>query len=199
MADRILLIGSNNKDKARELRALLDDSPWDVRTLSEFDPVQEPEETEDTFEGNALLKARYYASRIDLPCVADDSGLEVDALDGAPGVYSARYAGENGTYEDNNRKLLDALEGVPEEARKARFVCLAAFVNEDGGEHIERGTVDGTIAAECRGAHGFGYDPLFIPNGFDRTFGEFEPEAKAEVSHRGRAFAKLCAHLASIA
>ncbi len=196
--DRILLIGSNNENKARELRALLDDSPWDLRTLSDFDPVPEPEETEDTFEGNALLKARYYARCFDLSCVADDSGLEVDALNGVPGVYSARYAGENCTYEDNNRKLLAALEGVPEEGRKARFVCLAAFVNEDGVEHVERGCVGGTIAAACRGEHGFGYDPVFIPEGFDQTFGELAPEAKAAVSHRGRAFAKLCAHLASI-
>ena len=197
--DRILLIGSNNKSKTRELRALLDDSPWDLRRLDDFDPVPEAEETQDTFEGNALLKARYYARRFNVACVADDSGLEVDALNGAPGVYSARYAGVNCTYEDNNRKLLAALEGIPEEGRKARFVCLAAFVNEDGGEHVERGSVGGVIAAECRGEHGFGYDPVFIPEGFDQTFGELPPEVKAGVSHRGRAFGKLCTHLASIA
>ena len=196
--DRVLLIGSNNKDKAREIRSLLEDSPWDVKSLSDFAPVREPEETEATCEGNALLKARYYAEHFGVACVADDSGLEVDALDGAPGVYSARYAGEGCSYADNNRKLLAALEGLPSERRCARFVCVVAFVDEEGGEHLERGTAEGAIAPECRGEHGFGYDPLFIPDGFDRTFGEFAPEAKAAVSHRGRAFRKLCNHLASL-
>ncbi len=196
--DRVLLIGSNNKDKAREIRNLLGDSPWDVKSLDDFAPVPEPEETEATCEGNALLKARYYAKRFDVACVADDSGLEVDALDGAPGVYSARYAGENCTYADNNRKLLSALEGLPVEKRHARFVCVAAFVDEEGAEHVEGGTVEGVIAPESRGEHGFGYDPVFIPDGFDLTFGESTPEAKAEVSHRGRAFRNLCHHLASL-
>ena len=196
--DRVLLIGSNNKDKAQEIRALLDDSPWNIKSLADLTPVPEPEETEKTFEGNALLKARYYAERFGVACVADDSGLEVDALDGAPGVYSARYAGENCTYADNNRKLLAALKGVPEERRQARFVCMAAFVDEEGGEHVERGTVEGVIAPECRGEYGFGYDPLFVPEGFDRSFGELTPEAKSAVSHRGRAFRKLCEYLASL-
>lgn len=196
--DRILLIGSNNKDKAHEIRALLADSPWDVRRLADFAPVPEPEETETTCEGNALLKARYYAERFGTACVADDSGLEVDALDGAPGVYSARYAGEGCSYADNNRKLLTALEGLPAEKRHARFVCVAALVDEEGAEHVERGTVEGVIAPESRGEHGFGYDPVFIPDGFDLTFGESTPEAKAEVSHRGRAFRKLCDYLASL-
>ncbi len=196
--DRVLLIGSNNRDKAQEIHALLGDSPWDVRSLADLTPVPEPEETEATFKGNALLKARYYAERFEVACVADDSGLEVDALDGAPGVYSARYAGENCTYADNNRKLLAALERVPEEGRQARFVCMAAFVDEEGGEHVERGTVEGVIAPECRGEYGFGYDPLFIPDGLDRSFGELTPEAKADVSHRGRAFRKLCDYLWSL-
>ena len=148
---RVLLIGSNNKDKAHEIRALLGDTPWDVKSLADLTPVPEPEETEKTFEGNALLKARYYAGRFDVACVADDSGIEVDALDGAPGVYSARYAGEDCTYADNNRKLLAALEHVPEERRRTRFVCMAAFVDEEGGEHVEQGTVEGVIAPECRG------------------------------------------------
>lgn len=199
MADRILLIGSNNKDKARELRALLDDSPWDLRTLADFDPVQEPEETEDTFEGNALLKARYYARLFNLSCVADDSGLEVDALNGAPGVYSARYAGEDCTYADNNRKLLREMEHVMVEGRrKARFVCCAAFVDLDGHEHVERGTVEGTIAVTPRGGLGFGYDPVFLPKGSIYTFGELSPEEKAKMSHRGAAFRMLRDHLLSL-
>ena len=196
--DNVLLIGSNNKDKAREIRSLLEDSPWDVKSLSDFEPVSEPEETEATCEGNALLKARYYAEHFGVACVADDSGLEVDALDGAPGVYSARYAGEGCSYADNNRKLLAALEGLPAERRHARFACVAAFVDGEGGEHVEQGTVEGVIAPECLGEYGFGYDPLFIPDGFDCTFGELAPEAKAEVSHRGLAFRKLCDYLASL-
>ncbi len=196
--DRVLLIGSNNKDKAQEIRSLLADSPWEVKSLSDFAAVPEPEETEATCEGNAQLKARYYADRFGVACVADDSGIEVDALDGAPGVYSARYAGEDCSYADNNRKLLAALEGLPTERRHARFVCVAALVDEESAEHVERGTVEGVIAPECRGEYGFGYDPLFIPDGFDRTFGEFAPEAKAAVSHRGRAFRKLCDYLASL-
>ena len=196
--DNVLLIGSNNKDKAHEIRMLLGDSPWQVKSLADLSAAPEPEETEETLEGNALLKARYYAERFGVACLADDSGLEVDALDGAPGVYSARYAGEGCSYADNNRKLLAALEGLPAERRHARFVCAAAFVDEEGGEHVERGTVEGVIAPECRGEYGFGYDPLFIPDGFDCTFGELAPEAKAEVSHRGLAFRKLCDYLASL-
>lgn len=196
--DRILLIGSGNKDKTGELRALLKASGWEVRGLAEYPSVAEPEETEDSFEGNALLKARYYSHYFDVACVADDSGLEVDALNGSPGVYSARYAGETCTYDDNNRKLLAELAGVAGTKRGARFVCVAAFLDEDGREHVERGTVDGTIATACLGSNGFGYDPLFVPEGFDQTFAELAPEVKAGVSHRGRAFFKLCAHLTSL-
>ncbi len=193
---RALLIGSNNKDKAAELAGLLADTPWTVKTLAEFGSVPEPDETEDTFEGNALLKARYYSAYFGVACVADDSGLEVDVLNGAPGVYSARYAGEDCTYDDNNRKLLAALQGVPPEDRTARFVCCAAFVDTNGAQHVERGTVEGRIAPEPRGTQGFGYDPVFIPNGYDRTFGELSPDVKHSVSHRGEAFQKLSAYLA---
>ena len=196
---RVVLIGSNNPDKAVELRELLRDTPWEVKTLAEFHALAEPKETESTFAGNALLKARYYAGRLGVACVADDSGLEADALEGAPGVYSARYAGRDCTYDDNNRKLLTALAGVPEAERTARFVCCAALVDGQGREHVECGTVEGRIAPECRGTHGFGYDPLFIPQGFEQTFGEMDPEAKSRISHRGRAFRKLREHLAAIA
>lgn len=193
---RVLLIGSNNKDKAAELTGLLADTPWTVKTLADFATVPEPEETEPTFDGNALLKARYYGTRFGVACVADDSGIEVDALDGAPGVYSARYAGEDCTYDDNNRKLLAALDERPAEERGARFVCSAAFVNTNGHEHVERGTVEGMIAPEPRGANGFGYDPVFIPNGFEQTFGELPPHVKHDISHRGEAFRKLSNYLA---
>ena len=196
---KVLLIGSNNPDKASELRALLADTPWEVRTLSDYPPVSEPEETEDTFEGNALLKARYYGRHFGVACVADDSGLEVEALNGAPGIYSARYAGEGCTYADNNHKLLREMDDIIVEGRrKARFVCSAAFVDEDGNERVETGTVEGGISPVPRGDYGFGYDPIFLPKGSIYTFGELAPEEKAKISHRGEAFRKLCGHLLSL-
>jgi XTP/dITP diphosphohydrolase len=194
---RVLLIGSGNLDKQQELRDLLSGSSWDVKGLQEFESVEEPEETEETFEGNALLKARYYGKRFNVACVADDSGIEVDALDGAPGVYSARYAGEDCTYDDNNQKLLIALKDLDTLKRGARFVSCAAFVDTDGTEHVERGTVDGTVGFDVAGPHGFGYDPLFIPEGYEKTFGELGPEIKAQISHRGRAFRAMSTYLES--
>ncbi len=188
---RILLIGSGNPDKARELQLLLTDTPWVVKDLSAYPPVDEPEENETTFEGNALLKARYYAAAHDVACVADDSGLEVDSLGGAPGVYSARYGGAHCSYDDNNVKLLDALKDCGGVTRRARFVCCAAFVNGDGSVYGTRGTVEGTIATECRGSHGFGYDPLFVPEGYTQSFGEMRHEEKYAISHRSRAFGTM--------
>ena len=190
-ATRTLLIGTGNRDKAAELKTLLADSVWRVVGLEDLDLIPEPEEDQATFEANALLKSRYYSSHYGLPCVADDSGLEVDALRGAPGVYSARYAGPGCSYADNNRKLLRELEDVPEAARTARFVCCAAYVDTGGIEHVERGVVEGRIALKPRGHNGFGYDPLFIPQGYHETFGELPPEAKHRVSHRGQAFRKM--------
>lgn len=195
---KVLLIGSGNRDKAKELRALLQDTQWEIKTLADFNSVPEPEETEDTFEGNAELKARYYAEQFGVACVADDSGIEVDALNGEPGVYSARYAGEDCTYDDNNQKLLGALSEVAESDRGARFVCCAAFVDGHGDAHIERGTVEGTLAHECRGPHGFGYDPLFVPEGQQSTFAEMDPATKSGISHRARAFKKMSDHLAGL-
>lgn len=193
---KTLLIGSGNRDKAAELERLLDGAAWEVKTLRDFPEVTEPEETESTFEGNALLKARYYGKAFNVACVADDSGIEVDALNGAPGVWSARYAGENCTYDDNNRKLLTALKDVPLAKRRARFVCCAAFVDLDGTEHVEFGTVEGIVASAPRGSNGFGYDPVFVPSGFEQTFGELNALVKASVSHRGEAFGKMSTWLA---
>ena len=193
----ILVIGSGNRDKARELAELLKGLPWDVKSLADFPAVPEPEETGTTFEENALLKARFYSAALGgIACIADDSGLAVDALDGAPGVYSARYAGEGCSYADNNEKLLDALADYPWHLRTARFVCCAAFHAPNGDEHTELGTVEGKISMEPFGENGFGYDPLFVPSGEDRTFGEMTPAEKHKISHRGRAFAQLRAWLA---
>lgn len=194
----VLLIGSGNKDKARELSMMLKGLPWEVKGLGDFPAVEEPEETEETFEGNALLKAKYYSEQFGVACVADDSGLAVDALDGAPGVYSARYAGEGCSYADNNSKLLDALEKFYWPERTARFLCCAAFYPLSGEAHTVMGTVEGHIAVDCSGASGFGYDPVFVPDGHDRTFAEMRPEEKHAISHRGRAFTALKAYLEAL-
>ncbi len=192
---KTLLIGSNNPGKARELAELLEGLPWEVKSLRDFPPAPEPEESGTTFEENALLKARYFCERYQVAVVADDSGLEVDALNGAPGVYSARYAGEPADHAKNNEKLLDALAETPWHERTARFVCCAVFLAPDTEPHIEYGTVEGHIAMECFGGQGFGYDPLFVPEGHDRTFGEMENAEKHRMSHRGRALQKIRAYL----
>jgi len=186
---RVLLVGSGNPDKARELDVYLRDSPWHVKSLEAYPFVEEPEENETTFAGNALLKARYYCAAHDVACVADDSGLEVDALDGAPGIYSARYDGPECCYTANNAKLLSELAQHCESQRQARFVCCAAYADPAGRTHVVEGTVEGRIALACCGKDGFGYDPLFIPNGFSKTFAEMRPEEKQRISHRGQAFA----------
>lgn len=194
----VLLIGSGNRDKAAELARLLGGLPWEVHGLKDYPEIEEPEETGDTFEENAALKARYYGEAFGVTCVADDSGIAVDALDGAPGVYSARYAGENCTYADNNAKMLDALRETTNDERGAKFVCCAALYRNGEVQRIERGEVLGSIARAGRGDKGFGYDPLFVPEGETRTFAEMAPEEKHALSHRGRAFAKMKAYLESI-
>jgi XTP/dITP diphosphohydrolase len=191
----VLLIGSGNRDKAAELAQLLRGLPWEVKCLKDFEAVEEPEEDGETFEANALLKAEFYGSHFGVACVADDSGLEVDALNGAPGVYSARYAGEHCSYGDNNTKLLDALTDTPQSQRGARFVCCAVFRALDNATHVVRGTCEGNIATNTRGHNGFGYDPVFIPQGHDKTFGELDASNKHDLSHRGEAFTQMRAFL----
>ena len=199
MPDRTLLIGSGNRDKARELAAILDETPWIVQCLADLEDIEPPTEDGEAFEDNALLKASYYGAAFGLPCVADDSGLEVDVLDGAPGVWSARYAGEGCFYADNNAKLLRELQGWRDpDARRSRFVCCAAYVDPDGRRFVDRGSVEGRIALEPRGSEGFGYDPIFIPDGWEETFAELPQEIKHAISHRGRAFAKLKAFLETL-
>ncbi len=193
-----LLIGSGNLKKAAEIADLLDGLPWIVKSLADFPPVREPEETGTAFEENALLKARYYSKLFHVATAADDSGLVVDALDGAPGVQSARYAGEQCDDAANNAKLLAALADVPAERRIARFVCCAAIAFPEGQSHVEMGTVEGRIAPEPRGSRGFGYDPLFIPEGYTLTFGELDPEIKRAISHRARAMHRLRDYVRSL-
>jgi non-canonical purine NTP pyrophosphatase (RdgB/HAM1 family) len=188
---RVLLVGSGNPDKTRELEVLLRETPWQVKSLNAYPGVKEPDEIETTFAGNALLKARYYCDAHGVACVADDSGLEVAALSGAPGIYSARYAGPACSYSDNNAKLLSELAQCGDSERQARFVCCAAYADPDGTTHVVEGMVEGCIATACRGEDGFGYDPLFIPDGFSVTFAEMGSEEKHRISHRGRAFATM--------
>jgi XTP/dITP diphosphohydrolase len=189
------VLASNNPDKAAEIRAILGDALPGIVLRPRPVDVAEVEETGDTLEANARLKAAAIASATLLPAVADDTGLEVLALDGAPGVYSSRYAGESATYADNVAKLLGALRGVAD--RRARFRTVAMVRWPDGREVVADGVVDGTIAAEARGTNGFGYDPVFVPDGGGGlTFAELGPEGKHRLSHRGRAFRALAARLA---
>lgn len=194
----VLLVGSGNRKKAVELSALLQGLRWEVRGLHDYPSVPEPEETGTTFEENAMLKARYYSEAFGVACLADDSGLAVDALGGAPGIYSARYAGPEATDADNSAKLLAELEEYLWHERTARFICHAAFWRPGQPVHLECGTVEGHISMEPFGTGGFGYDPLFVPLGFDRTFGEMDAVEKQSLSHRGQALAKIRIYLESL-
>lgn len=196
---RKLLIGSANGNKARELAELVADLPWTVLSLRDLPEVDAPEETGHTFAENAALKARYYGDRFDMACIADDSGLMVDFLDGAPGVLSARYAGEEGNDSANNQKLLEALEEALWHERTAHFVCCAAFYEPGGEVHLETGEVRGHISVAPFGSNGFGYDSLFVPDGHETTFAEMSASEKHAISHRGRAFAKMRAWLETCA
>ena len=193
-----LLIGSNNRAKARELALLLEGLPWEVKSLAEFPEAPEPVEDGLSFEDNACKKARYFCERYGVACVADDSGIAVDALGGAPGVHSARYSGPRATDRDNNAKLLEELARFGPGERTARFVCCVAFCRPGEEPHIELGAVEGAIATAPRGPQGFGYDPLFVPAGYTKTFAEMDPADKLAISHRGRALRKLRAFLETL-
>lgn len=187
-----LLVATRNRGKLQELRELLQLGP-DVELISLEDVPPVPKVVEDgaTFEANARKKACETALASGLPVLADDSGLEVDALGGAPGVYSARYAGPDVSDEENNRKLLSELEGVGEAQRTARFRCVLAWAEPDGARagqaRLAHGTCEGWIAHEPRGEAGFGYDPLFVPDGYAQTLAELGSEVKGRISHRADA------------
>jgi XTP/dITP diphosphohydrolase len=187
-----LVLATANPDKAREITEVLRDAGLGIELLPRPGDVDEVEETGDTLEENARLKAVALCAATGLPALADDTGLEVDALGGAPGVRSARFAGEDVTYADNVHKLLDVLREVPVAERGARFATVAIAHFPDGREIAAIGTVEGAIATEARGDGGFGYDPVFTPDeGDGRTFAEMSPVEKHAVSHRGRAFRTL--------
>ena len=188
---RILVVGTRNVKKCREMAHALQGLPLEVRPLSDFDPVPPAVEDGETFEANAAIKAVLYARATGRWCVADDSGLEVPALGNRPGVYSARWGGQDGNDELNNRRLLEELRLVPHDRRQARFVCVAVLASPEGPLVEARGTCQGVILDEARGQGGFGYDPLFFLPGLGKTMAELTPDEKLAVSHRGLALGEL--------
>ena len=191
------LLATHNKKKRAELARILAPLGVEVLTAEEAGvALTDVEETGETFEENAVLKAESGCRESGMPCVADESGLSVDALDGAPGVYSARYAGEHGNDDKNIEKLLDALQDVPQEKRTARFVCTACCIFPDGTRILTSGECPGTIAFAGSGSGGFGYDPVFVPAEADgRSMAELSDMEKDAISHRRRALEKLAAVL----
>ncbi len=185
-----LVLATRNLHKVREITEILGDLSVEILSAADFPDLPPLTEDGSTLEENALRKARVVFQATGLPALADDSGLEVFYLAKRPGVHSARYAGANATYEENNKKLLAELKGVPPRRRNAQFRCAVAFVSERG-EHVVEGVTEGTIMEEPRGAGGFGYDPLFQPNGFQQTYAEMLPELKNKISHRAKALEKL--------
>lgn len=187
-----LVLATNNRHKAAELQALLSDVGVRIRTLAEFPDAPEVVEDGTTCEANAIKKATAIANHTGLPAMADDTGLMVEALGGRPGVYAARYAGEQATYEDNWRKLLGELQGVPVAKRRARFVTVVAFVPRPGVQaQVVEGALDGVIAEQPAGTYGFGYDPVFVVPELGKTLAQLTSEEKNRISHRARALAKV--------
>ncbi len=186
-----LVFATNNKNKVKEVRAML---PEDIEILSlkDIGCTEEIVEDADTIEGNARIKADYITKEYGYDCFADDTGLEVDALNGAPGVHAARYAGENVTYEDNVQKMLREMKD--KNNREARFITVVAL-NLNGKQYLFRGICKGDILKEKKGKSGFGYDPIFQPKGFDRSFAEMDLNEKGEISHRGKAMKELITFL----
>ncbi len=196
MRQRIrLVVASHNRAKAAEIERILRDEglELDAVSLADFPDVAPPPEIGQTFAENAMLKAEGAAAATGLPAVADDSGLEVDALDGEPGILSARYAGEGASDQDRYQKVLKLLRDVPGHERAARFRCAAAYADPDGTALLAEGTCEGHTAREPRGTSGFGYDPIFLPEGETRTMAQLTPSEKHAISHRGRAFRELAA------
>jgi len=188
---RDLVLATRNRHKSAELAAILAGLPVRIRTMDEFPDVPDVVEDGDTCEANAIKKARAVSEATKLLAVADDTGLEVDALGGRPGVYAARYAGLKATYEDNCRKLLKELAGVPRARRTARFVTVAVVAAPSEKVHVTAGRLDGLITEVAAGAQGFGYDPVFYVPDLGKTLAELSSEEKNRISHRAKAFAQV--------
>ena len=196
---RTLLIATRNRGKLKEIKTLLDNLPVKIIDLSQYPSIETVEESGGTFTDNATLKASGYARQAGVLTLADDSGLMVDALDGAPGVHSARYAGEGASDGERTAKLLRDLADVPQGQRTARFISVIAIAQNDGKiVNVSLGECEGQISAEPLGAGGFGYDSIFIPGGSTLTFAQMESAEKDRISHRARALSKAAAFLSAL-
>lgn len=186
-----IFIATKNKGKVNDFQKLFSSYQVEVKSLLDNHGLPDVEETGSTFEENAALKAETIAARLQTPVLADDSGLMVDVLDGRPGIYSARYAGEEKNDLENLKKVLQELEGVPDEARTARFVCVLAVAIPNQQTLFKKGFCEGKIAKHPKGDNGFGYDPIFIPSGYNKTMAELSQEEKNKISHRHQALLQL--------
>jgi len=186
-----IILATHNRGKMKEMSSILAHLPVKLLTLDDFPQIGEIPETGETLKENAFIKAETVHQKTGLPALADDTGLEVDALDGAPGVHSSRYDGETATFEDNCRKMLQEMDGIPAEERTARFHTVIAFVSDSGNEWTE-GMVEGRILEKKQGDGGFGYDPLFYYPPLKKTFAELNSEQKNNISHRGKALRNFC-------
>ncbi|MGZ3559791.1 MAG: XTP/dITP diphosphatase [Thermodesulfobacteriota bacterium] len=186
-----MIVATRNRGKTREIREALKGLGVRIRSLNDFSNVPEIEENGKTFVDNALKKARYYTKYFGKVTLADDSGLEVDFLKGLPGIYSARYAGEKASSQENNEKLLREMEGVPISKRGARFKCVIAVVSPDGREILAEGVCKGRIGFGEKGRKGFGYDPLFVLPNYGKTMAQLSLKEKNKISHRGKALRKI--------
>ncbi|HLR03746.1 MAG TPA: XTP/dITP diphosphatase [Virgibacillus sp.] len=187
-----IIIATKNQGKAKEFRTFFDEFGIQALSLNDFgERIPDVEETGETFKENAALKAEQIASLMNQPVISDDSGLEIEALDGRPGVYSARYAGMDKNDQANIDKVLTELKDIPEGERQARFVCMLAVAIPNQPTHFEQGSCHGKIAFEQNGVNGFGYDPIFIPEGYTETLAQLTPEEKNRISHRRHAFANI--------
>lgn len=191
MKNKTIIIATKNQGKANEFKDIFQKFHYQVKTLLDYPDLNDVEETGSTFAENALQKARTIAEQLNTIVLADDSGLEVDALNGAPGIYSARYAGEHGNDSKNNEKLLKELEGTPQDERGANFHCTLALVHPDKEPLLVEGKVNGYILNEPRGNNGFGYDPLFFVPTEKKSMAELSSSRKNEISHRSKAIQKL--------
>lgn len=193
-----IIIATKNKGKARDFEGMFQPMGYEVKTLLDFDELEDVEETGETFEENAILKAETIAKRLGRTVIADDSGLIVEALNGEPGVYSARYAGEQKDDEANIDKVLKGLEGVPELNRTARFYCALAIAFPERETITVGGTCEGSVLHERRGTYGFGYDPIFLVKDLEKSMAELTPEEKNQISHRAAALNELRKRISSI-
>ena len=186
-----IVFATANEGKVKEIKEILGDFPIEVVSMKEMGITADIEENGTTFEENSLIKARALAKLTGLPALADDSGLEVDYLNGEPGIYSARYLGRDTDYDYKNNYIIDKLSGAKGEERSARFVCVISLVLPDGREFVERGVVEGLIGYEQKGENGFGYDPIFYLPEYGKTSAELPPEEKNRISHRGKALTAM--------